>query len=70
VGFGGDVEPQIIERLLFDDDDDLDVRHGAFCYLSESTDAALVNRLVPRLQAHEYWSNFSSSIPHVKSLSQ
>lgn len=66
VGFGGDSELEIIERLLFDDDDDIDVRHGAFDYLSASTEVEFVNRLVPKLREHEYWSKFAISIPDVE----
>jgi hypothetical protein len=63
VGFGGDAELKIIERLLFDEDDDIDVRHGAFSYLRHATDSAFLNRLIPRLRDHAYWSKFPSSIP-------
>ncbi len=66
VGFGGDAELEIIERLLFDEDDDIDVRHGAFSYLSHTTHSAFVNQLVPRLHNHDYWSKFPNSIPNLK----
>jgi len=63
VGFGGDAELGIIERVLFDEDEDIDVRHGAFSYLRHAMDLAFINRLVPRLRDHEYWSRFPNSIP-------
>ncbi len=62
-GFGGDSEHEVVERLLFDEEDDIDVRHGAFSYVSDTTDRLFVNRVVPRLQKHEYWSRFPDSIP-------
>jgi hypothetical protein len=66
VGFGGDAEVGIIERVLFDEDDDIDVRHGAFSYLRDATDLTFINGLVPRLRDHEYWSRFQSSMPELR----
>lgn len=66
VGFGGDAEVSIIERVLFDEDDDIDVRHGAFDYLCDATDLTFINDLVPQLRDHEYWSRFSSSMPKLR----
>lgn len=65
-GFGGEDELQIVERILFDEEDDDSVRHGVFEYLSTAIDIDFVNRIVPRLREHSYWSKFESSIPPVR----
>ena len=66
VGFGGDCESEIIERVLLDEDDDIDVRHGVFSYLSRATDPTFVKGLASRLHEHQYWSRFLHSIPDRK----
>lgn len=62
VGFGGESELKVVERVLFDDEDDVDVRHGAFSYLKDAIDTAFVQRLIPRLRRHPYWSKYKTAI--------
>ncbi|MDB5338647.1 MAG: hypothetical protein JWN70_4266 [Planctomycetaceae bacterium] len=59
-GFGGEAEHDIIERLLFDDEDDIDVRHGALEYIRRTDDTEFVNRLIGKLKVHPYWGKFTS----------
>lgn len=66
VGFGGDTEQSIIERLLFDDEDDIDVRHGALQYVRKSDDTEFVTRIVGKLKAHPYWGEFKSFFDKMK----
>jgi len=61
-GFGGDQERAVVERVLFDDGDDLDVRHGAFRYLRGVTDAAFVRQMLPRLRGHAHWSRYRDAL--------
>ena len=61
-GFGGPDEQQMIERLLFDDEDDEDVRHGALSYLESTPDIAFAVRLIPKLREHPYWQTFDSTL--------
>ena len=56
LGYGGQNETSIIETILFDDDDDESVRHGAFSYMGKTEDWEFVGRVLPLLKKHEYWS--------------
>ena len=67
IGFGGADEQQQVERLLFDDDDDIDVRHGALSYLKSTPDVSFAHNLVPRLRAHSYWQKFDGTLGEIAS---
>lgn len=66
VGFGGDLEHRIIERVLFDGDEDENVRHGALGYVQDSKDRNLTARIIPRLTADPYWGTFSRLIAELE----
>lgn len=65
VGFGGDQELAVIERVLFDEGDDADVRHGAFRCLRVTADRAFVRRLLPRLRGHAHWSRYRDALQRI-----
>jgi len=69
-GFGGEAEPAIVEQILFDDDDDLDVRHGLLIYLKSPGAGPLVKDLLPRLRNHDYWSQFDQALDAIAGESQ
>ena len=62
IGFGGPNEQQMIEQLLFNDEDDEDVRHGALSYLESTPDIAFAVGLIPKLRKHSYWQAYDSAL--------
>lgn len=54
-GFGGEREFEIVEHVLFDDDDDIVVRRGVFRNLRYAPNSPFVLDLIPRLRAHVLW---------------
>ena len=61
-GFGGPSEQQLIGQLLFNDEDDEDVRHGALSYLESTPDIEFAVGLIPKLRAHAYWQAYDSTL--------
>lgn len=61
-GHGVEGELELIERVLFDEGDNIDVRHGAFSFVERAKNDTSVQQLIPKLRSHPLWSKYSGEL--------
>lgn len=61
-GHGGEGELELIERVLFDESDNIDVRHGAFSFVERAKNDAFVEQLASKLRGHAFWSKYAGEL--------